>query len=140
MWTLTGFADEISPDVDEQLQTLGQEEIRWLELRGAWGKNVLDLADDELERFKRAIDAAGIGVSSIGSPIGKVPITDPFPPHLARYERALEVARFLGAPFVRVFSFYMPSGDDPRAHAARGDLPPDGADPARRGGRPDPPA
>jgi sugar phosphate isomerase/epimerase len=118
MWTLTGFADEISPDVDAQLRTLSQEEIRWLELRGAWSKNVLDLSVDELDRFKDAIEAAGIGVSAIGSPIGKVPITDPFPPHLVRFEQALSVARFLNAPFVRVFSFYMPSGDDPQAHAA----------------------
>lgn len=117
MWMLTGFADEISPDVDEQLQTLAREAIRWLELRGAWGQNVLDLSDDELARFKGAIDAAGIGVSAIGSPIGKIPISDPFPPHLVRFERALEAARFLGAPFVRVFSFYMPAGDDPQAHA-----------------------
>jgi sugar phosphate isomerase/epimerase len=118
MWTLTGFADEISPDVDEQLQTLDREEIRWLELRGAWGKNVLDLSVDELDRFKDAIDAAGIGVSAIGSPIGKIPITDPFPPHLVRFEQALSVARFLDAPFVRVFSFYMPPGDDPQVHAS----------------------
>jgi sugar phosphate isomerase/epimerase len=118
MWTLTGFADEISPDVDEQLQTLAGEEMRWLELRGAWGKNVLDLSDEELATFKTAIDEAGVHVSSIGSPVGKIPIVDPFPPHLARFERALEVARFLDAPFVRVFSFFIPPGDDPQTFAS----------------------
>jgi sugar phosphate isomerase/epimerase len=116
MWTLTGFADEISPDVDEQIRTLSREDMRWLELRGAWGKNVLDLSDDELAAFKLTIDSAGIRVSSIGSPIGKIPVTDPFPPHVLRFRRAIEIAKDLDAPFVRVFSFFIPDGDDPAAH------------------------
>ena len=34
--TLTGFADEISPDPGEQLATLAAESITHLELRSAW--------------------------------------------------------------------------------------------------------
>jgi sugar phosphate isomerase/epimerase len=117
MWTLTGFADEISPDVDEQVQTLSREGMHWLELRGAWGKNVLDLSDDELAAFKERIDRAAIRVSAIGSPIGKILITDPFPPHLERFRRAIAIAHALDAPFVRVFSFFIPDGDDPALHA-----------------------
>ena len=33
MMRLSGFADEISPDLDEQLQVLEQEGIGFLELR-----------------------------------------------------------------------------------------------------------
>ena len=117
MWTLTGFADEISPDVDEQVNTLAREGMRWLDLRSAWGKNVLDLSHEELAAFKASIDAAGIRVSSIGSPIGKIPISDPFPPHLARFKRAVEIAHYLETPFVRVFSFFIPPGDDPMVYA-----------------------
>src|SRR5687768_705350 len=107
MWTLTGFADEISPDVDEQIQTLARQDMRWLELRGAWGKNVLDLPDEELAVLKERLSEAAIRVSSIGSPIGKISITDPFAPHLTRFQRAIEIAHKLDAPFVRVFSFFM---------------------------------
>jgi sugar phosphate isomerase/epimerase len=117
VWTLTGFADEISPDVDEQVQTLVREGMRWLELRGAWGKNVLDLSDEELAAIEERLDRAGIGVSSIASPIGKIPVADPFPPHLARLHRAIEMARRLDAPFVRVFSFFIPDGKDPATYA-----------------------
>ena len=117
MWTVTGFADEISPDVDEQVQTLAQDDIRWVEVRGAWGQNVLDLSDEALAKLKQTFDRAGIRVSSIGSPIGKILVTDPFPPHLARFQRALEIATFLDAPFVRVFSFFIPDGEDPADHA-----------------------
>ncbi len=113
MWKLTGFADEISPDLDEQLATLAAEGMRYLEFRGVWGKNVLKLSDDELARVRAGLARAGVDVSSIGSPIGKIAITDDFAPHLAAFERALHVARVLDAPYIRIFSFFIPAGEDP---------------------------
>jgi sugar phosphate isomerase/epimerase len=35
---------------------------------------------------------------------------------VARFRRAIEIAKDLDAPFVRVFSFFIPDGDDPAAH------------------------
>ena len=116
MWTLTGFADEISPILVEQLDTLDAESMRFMELRSVWGRNVLDLTDRELGEIKTALTARGIAVSSIGSPIGKVPVTDPFEPHMERFRRALEAAHVLQAPYVRIFSFFIPEGDDPTDH------------------------
>lgn len=116
MWTLTGFADEISDDLETQLDTLGAEGIRHLELRAVWGKNVLKLSDDELAKVKQRLAQAGVGVSSIGSPIGKIPVTDPFEPHLRSFMRALHVAGIMGAPYVRLFSFFIPEGKDPAAY------------------------
>jgi sugar phosphate isomerase/epimerase len=116
MWTLTGFADEISPELDEQLDTLADESIRFVELRSVWNKNVLDLTDDEVEKVGAAMSERGIGVSSIGSPIGKVPIAQDFTPHLEKFRRALHVAKALEAPYVRVFSFFMPEGEDPTTY------------------------
>ena len=113
MWTLTGFADEISPELDEQLDTLAEESIRYMELRSVWNTNVLDLTDEELTRVKTAVRERGIGISSVGSPVGKVLITDPFEPHLERFRRALHAARVMEAPYIRVFSFFMPDGQDP---------------------------
>lgn len=66
MWTLTGFADEISPELDEQVATLAAEEMRYLELRSAWGTNILDLSDDEVDRVKATLGAAGIGLAPEG--------------------------------------------------------------------------
>jgi sugar phosphate isomerase/epimerase len=113
VWTLTGFADEISPELDEQLDTLAEESMRYMELRSVWDTNVLDLTDEELENVRSATSERGIGISSIGSPIGKVPITDPFGPHLKRFRRALHAARIMEAPYVRVFSFFIPEGKEP---------------------------
>jgi sugar phosphate isomerase/epimerase len=113
MWTLSAFADEISPDLDQQLETLTGESIRYLEFRGVWSKNVLDLTDAEIATVKAALAARGVGVSSIGSPIGKIPIAGDFAPHLARFQRAIQVAHALEAPFIRIFSFFIPAGEDP---------------------------
>lgn len=116
MWTLTGFADEISPELDVQLDTLAAEEMRYLELRGVWGKNVLRLSDEQVARVQAELGARGVGVSSIGSPIGKIGIADDFAPHLDDFRRALHVAHELNAPYIRIFSFFMPEGDDPATH------------------------
>ena len=113
MWTLTGFADEISPELEEQLETLELESIRYMELRSVWNTNVLDLSEDELDRVKSATAERGIRISSIGSPIGKAPVTDPFGQHLERFRRALRAAAVMEAPYVRIFSFFIPEGQEP---------------------------
>ena len=113
MWTLTGFADEISPDLDEQLDTLAQQSMKYMEVRSVWDTNVLDLTDDELRRVRAACAERGVGISSIGSPIGKVTVTEPFGSHLQRFRRALHAADIMEAPYVRVFSFFIPDGEGP---------------------------
>jgi sugar phosphate isomerase/epimerase len=110
---LTGFADEISPELEEQLETLGEDSISYMELRSVWNTNVLDLTDDELDGVKSAAAQRGIRISSIGSPIGKVPVTDLFGPHLERFRRALHTADVMEAPYVRVFSFFIPEDQEP---------------------------
>jgi sugar phosphate isomerase/epimerase len=113
VWTLTGFADEISPELEEQLETLGEESIGYMELRSVSNTNVLDLTDDELDRVKSAVAQRGIGISSIGSPIGKAPVTEPFGPHLESFRRALHVADVMATSYIRVFSFFIPEGQEP---------------------------
>ena len=113
MWTLSGFADEISPDLDEQVALVTRLGLRYVELRSAWDVNVLDLDGDQLCRVKTTLDGAGLGVSSIGSPIGKIAITDDNAPHLERMRHAADVAKVFGAPYIRMFSYFMPAGADP---------------------------
>ena len=115
-WTLTGFADEISPDLGEQIQLLTALGIKHVEFRSAWGTKVLDLSPEQLTEAKAMLDAAGITLSSVGSDLGKIGIGDPFVAHLDRAAHAVEVAKFFGAPFIRTFSFFIPEGDDPATH------------------------
>lgn len=109
MIRLSAFADEISPALDEQIAVLQSENIHFLELRGAWGVNVLDLTDEQVERIRSALAANGIGVSAIGSPIGKVPVDSSFAEHMQRFGRAIELAHIFATPYIRIFSFYPPA-------------------------------
>lgn len=116
MWALSGFADEVSADLEEQCQVFNELDIGFVEFRSAWDTNVLDLDDDQLDRAARILAGHGLRTSSIGSPIGKAGIHDDFGAHLPRLDRALRVAARLTAPMVRIFSFWMPEGDDPARH------------------------
>jgi sugar phosphate isomerase/epimerase len=113
MIQLSAFADEISEDLFEQLDTLIGEQIRFLDLRSAWGTNVLDFTGQQVAQIKQALDERQVKVATIASPIGKVAIDVPFAEYMPRFERALELAQLFAAPFVRIFSFYPPaqSGD-----------------------------
>jgi sugar phosphate isomerase/epimerase len=115
-FTLSGFADEISPCLDEQLAVLAAESISYLELRSVWSTNVADLSDVQLARFRRALDGAGVRVSAIGSPIGKIGLDAPLGPELDRMRRIADIAGELGTGIVRVFSFFMPPGEPPQRH------------------------
>ena len=112
MIRLSAFADEISPDLEEQIAVLSSEKVRFLDLRGVWNTNVLDLSNQQVTRVKETLDAHGIGVAAIGSPIGKVPIDSSFNEHLHLFERAITVARALQTPYIRIFSFYPPAASD----------------------------
>src|SRR5688500_12790182 len=113
MWTLSGFSDEISPDFQEQCEVASRLGLRFLELRSAWGTNALDLDDGQLRTVRRLLADHGLGVSSIGAPIGKIHLDDDVARHLERMRRAADVAETLGAPYIRIFSFFMRPGVDP---------------------------
>jgi sugar phosphate isomerase/epimerase len=116
MWTLSGFADEIGPDLKTQCAVLNDLGITHVEFRSAWGTNVLDLTDEQVERAAGILAAHDLAVSSIGSPLGKVDIRDDFDAHLVRADRALAVAHRLGAPFIRIFSFFLRPDQPPQQH------------------------
>jgi sugar phosphate isomerase/epimerase len=116
MWTLSGFADEIDPDLDTQCQVLDRLGITNIELRSAWDVNVLDLSDEQLTEVERVLAAHAISVSSIGSPIGKINVEDDFDAHLLRMGRALQVAQRLSAPYIRLFSFFLREDQAPADH------------------------
>lgn len=107
---LSAFADEASPVFDEQLRILREEGVTLIELRGADGKNCADLTLEEATALREKLDAAGIGLSALGSPYGKYPLAEPFEAHLDKFRHGLEICRVLGAKRIRMFSFY-PAGE-----------------------------
>ena len=117
MIRLSAFADEISADLNEQIEVLQSEHIHFIDLRGVWNTNVLDLTDQQIGEIKQTLDGNGIGVSAIASPIGKISIDASFEEHLQRFRRATELAQFFETPYIRIFSFYPPVSED-KAHGS----------------------
>src|SRR5947209_8303612 len=112
MFILSAFADEISPDPQQQIDVLSQCGIQHIELRSIHKTNVLDLTDLQVREFKSLLDKHGFRLSAIGSPIGKVKIDEPFAPHLQRFRRAIELCKVFGAGNIRIFSYYLPEHGD----------------------------
>ncbi len=111
---LSAFADEISPNLDEQITVLRREGIAYVDLRSVAGTNVLDLSDRQVAEVKQRLDDSGIGVAAIGSPIGKTPIDSPAHLVMRRLDRAIAVAEVFTTRFIRVFSFYPPASGTAR--------------------------
>ena len=111
MLKLAAFADEISPELDEQIRVCRANGVTHFELRGVYGKNVLDFDAALRNEIKTKLGDNGLGVVSIGSPIGKVAIDKPWNEHFDRFKIAVDAAEFFAAPLIRVFSYY-PSGGE----------------------------
>ena len=108
------FADEASPQIDGQIAALRRNGLQGLEIRNVDGQNVSDISLEKAREVHKKLTDAGLSVWSIGSPIGKIDIQkDDFERHLQKYLHTLEIARALGAEKLRMFSFYLPKGQDP---------------------------
>jgi sugar phosphate isomerase/epimerase len=112
---ISGFSDEISSDFDTQLEVVSNLGMHYLSLRGIDGKNIGDYTVDEIkENVQPRLQKAGIGVSSIGSPIGKVFINDEdgFANQKIMLDTLCQISNLLNCQYIRIFSFYIPKGDN----------------------------
>ena len=109
MFKISGFFDEVSPKLEEQLaamQTLG---MRYLCPRNVNGKNI---AQYSLQSFRQDVKPAllkqGVQLSSIGSPIGKIDLTDEkaYQAQLKQLRELLAIAQEMECAYIRVFSFF----------------------------------
>lgn len=110
MITFSAFADEIGPDLDLQMEVCQSVGVRNIDVRGIDGKNVSTFTTSEAKAYKKRMDDRGFAVPCIGSPLGKIKISDPFGPHLELVKHCCELAHIFGSPFIRVFSFYPSDG------------------------------
>ncbi|MBQ7782454.1 MAG: sugar phosphate isomerase/epimerase, partial [Oscillospiraceae bacterium] len=111
---LAAFADEADSSISGQIKAMQENGIDLLEIRGVDGENISDISKEKAKEVRRQLDDAGISVWSIGSPYGKIGICDDFSSHLDKFRAGLETAVILGAGHIRMFSFYVPSGDEER--------------------------
>ena len=113
---ISGFSDEISSDFDEQLKVVTGLGMEYISLRTADGKSIADYTAKEVkEKLLPKLKEAGVRVSSLGSPIGKVEIGDEegFAKQLVQLEELCRIAKVLDCRYIRIFSFYIPEGRNP---------------------------
>ena len=114
-FVLSAFADEAADRLEDQIEALRAQDIHLIELRGVNGKSCADLTVSQAQDVAAVLKKAGIGFSALGSPYGKYPIDQPFEPHMNAFRHGLALCGALGCKRVRMFSFYIPEGDDPAA-------------------------
>ena len=121
---IASITDEFSPaDPARSLAQMASIGMTGAELRVIFGKNIMDLNDDEMARMRHLLEGHGMQAISIASPILKCVLpnapeidgrfqqdifnskhTFEDQPELA--DRAFRIAKFFGAKIIRVFSYW----------------------------------
>lgn len=109
---LTGFADEIAASLDTQMQVLEKLHMSHIEMRGVDGRNFVEYSEAQAGEIRKRLDARGFALSAVGSPIGKIGITEDFAPHMELFRHTVELAHIMDTPNIRMFSFYGPGGQE----------------------------
>lgn len=104
---LSAFTDEAGDALSQQILAMKENAISHMEIRSVDGRNVSDLSIEETKGIHNALSEEGLGVWSIGSPIGKISLQDDFARHLDKFKHTLELAHVLEASRMRIFSFYL---------------------------------
>ncbi len=104
---ISAFADEASETLSGQIDALKRNGIGYIEPRNING-SLIEKSEEELKDISATLKENGIGISALGSPIGKYNIDQPFEAHLADFQRALQACKILGAERMRMFSFFVP--------------------------------
>jgi L-ribulose-5-phosphate 3-epimerase len=123
LFRTAAITDEYSPELAKALSSMAASGMTGAELRMLGGRNIVDLSDDVLDDARRLLDAHGMEVVSIASPLLKCVLPEA-PEVDARFqqdvfaarfgyddqpalaERTFAIARRMGARIVRVFSYW----------------------------------
>ena len=106
---ISGFYDEVSSSLDEQIKLIKELGENYLCPRSVDGKNI---ADYTFEEFKTNVypklKENNIKFSSIGSPIGKISINDEaaFEKQKKQLTELVKIAQLMDCEYIRIFSFF----------------------------------
>ena len=105
---VSAFSDEYADSFPEQLAAMNRLGVEYIELRFVDKKNVSVLTSKEIDAAAALLRAAGIRVSAVGSPLGKVALDSDLQTHLELTRRLCDLACRVGTEKMRIFSFYLP--------------------------------
>ena len=117
-FVLSAFADEVSSDFTKQLDYLKSRDISYIDPRNINGTGVAAITLEEAKNAKKMLDDYKIGVSSVGSPIGKISVEDDFADHIRLFEHVMDIAEIFETKNIRMFSFFYPKDTDVHTHRA----------------------
>jgi sugar phosphate isomerase/epimerase len=120
---IAAITDEFSPDLETALAPMEEIGMKALELRVVFGKNIMNLNEDELNLVEAIVKDHGVKVISIASPLLKCVLPEggdvdtrfqqdmfaskhTFADQPKLTEHAFGLAKRLGARIVRVFSYW----------------------------------
>lgn len=106
MIRLSAFADEAAKEVVGQIAALKRNNIPFIELRGLDGVNIGKITLEQAKEYAALFEKEGIRVWSIGSPVGKIDITDDFVKELKSLRHICRLAKIFGTDRIRMFSFF----------------------------------
>jgi len=111
---LTGFADEVSQDLEKQIQVTKELEWNAIEARSVWGTNIHDISEKDFERVRRVLDDAEVRVNCFGSTIANWSkrVSDPFDISIAEVERAIPRMHALETKLIRIMSYARCLGEE----------------------------
>ena len=108
MIKLCAFSDEASASLDGQIKALKRNGINYTELRSVDGVNVASITEENAKKIKEELDKNGISVWSLGSPYGKVSLSDGFSEEklFIQLNHLCLLCKIFDCDKIRVFSFY----------------------------------
>lgn len=115
------LTDEVSANFEEALDWAVEQGLKHVEVRVINGLNVVTLNDDQAMEVRRQVEARGLFISAIASPLFKCAL-DPSRPiatgdtfgqkeesvdaHFGKLKRVIQLAKLLGTTRIRIFSFW----------------------------------
>ena len=105
-YRLCAFADEADQLLTGQIAALQRNGIQLLEIRGVDGENISALSPAKGKEVAHLLKENGLAVWSIGSPTGKVKLSDDWNAHVDSFKGMLDAAAVFGTKAFRMFSFY----------------------------------
>lgn len=105
-YRLCAFADEADQLLTGQIAAMQRNGISLLEIRGVDGENISALSPAKVKEVAHLLKENGLAVWSIGSPTGKVKLSDDWNAHVDSFKGMLDAAAVFGTKAFRMFSFY----------------------------------
>lgn len=108
---LCAFADESGAKAEVQIDNLLKNGVYAVEMRSCDSINVSEFTRDKAAEVYEKFASQGIEIWSLGSPLGKIDISQPFERHFDMLKRLVKTAHIMKTNKIRMFSYFVKRQD-----------------------------